>query len=253
MLHQYGRALLEHVVRVAGALGGPPETENTTTGDINDGGEEADTSSKSLGKRKAEDDKEDDDDDAAADDDLGLAFVVLDLARVIYERILGETGSSSAKKTPSKPELHMITGEVLDETALRIELADVHNDLGDVGLENGMLYLTENFEQASSDYGEALAILEPLLPPFARRLADAQLRLGLALEFHPDLAHRGDAEGHVRLARTVLETRADHLRKIQSGDVSDTPEEFASYSKEKVADELKDVNELIGDLEIKVR
>ena len=261
VLHQYGRALLEHVVRVAGALGGATEDEEPhIDGNVGvNADESADISSKSLGKRKAnEEEKEEEEeegDDPASDDDLGLAFVVLDLSRVIYERILGEngeSGSSSAEKAPSKPELHTITGEVLDERALRIELADVHNDLGDVGLENGALLLTENFEQASSDYGEALSILEPLLPPYARRLADAQLRLGLALEFHPDAAQRGNAESHVQQARAVLETRVDHLHKIEAGDTSDVPDELAKLSKDKVADELKDVIELIGDLNIKL-
>ena len=264
VLHQYGRSLLEHIVRVSGALGGPPETEVPQEGAKTVAStDEKGASSKSLGKRKATEEQEerdekgneeegdeeegDEEEEAAGmEDDLGLAFIVLDLARVIYERILSGEGESSTKDAARKAELVTITGEVLDQTALSIELADVHNDLGDVGLEN------ENFEQASTDYEEALSILEPLLPPFSRRLADAQLRLGLALEFHPVLECRGDAEKHVRLARTVLSTRADTLRKIQDGSADEVPDELAKFSREKVADELKDVEELIGDLDIKL-
>ncbi|WFD33606.1 hypothetical protein MCUN1_000419 [Malassezia cuniculi] len=258
VLHQYGRALLEHVIRVAGALGGSSEIkgskQESRIEDI-----DADTSSKSLGKRKAKDEEQDEeqDDGQGSDgeeeqeeeedgDDLGLAFIVLDLSRVIYERILGANGSSSSAGEAHKPELRTLTDELLDERALRIELADVHNDLGDVGLEN------ENFEQASSDYGEALKILQDILPSHSRRLADAQLRLGLALEFHPEVERRADAEKHVRLARTVLNTRADILRKLSEGTTEDVPEELAKLSKEKVADELKDVDELIGELNVKL-
>lgn len=259
VLHQYGRSLLEHIVRVSGALAGPPESEapQEAAKPVANADEES-ASSKSLGKRKATEEQEERDDEeeeeegdeeeeaAGMEDDLGLAFIVLDLARVIYERILSGEGESSTKDATRKAELVTITGEVLDQNALSIELADVHNDLGDVGLEN------ENFEQASTDYEEALSILEPLLPPFSRRLADAQLRLGLALEFHPVLERRGDAEKHVRLARTVLTTRADTLRKIQDGSADEVPDELAKLSKEKVTDELKDVEELIGDLDTKL-
>ena len=73
---------------------------------------------------------------------MGLAFEILDLARLIYERILnGSTTQETTTKgkEAAKIELSLITGEMWNETTLRAELADVRNDLGDIGLETGKI------------------------------------------------------------------------------------------------------------------
>lgn len=69
----------------------------------------------------------------------------------------------------------------------------------------------ENFQQASTDYKTALEMLTPLLQAHSRRLADAYLRLGLALEFHPDAALQATAEKYVRGASTTLQKRLESL------------------------------------------
>lgn len=131
-------------------------------------------------------------------DDLGDAFAVLELARIQYEKLTETNGT-----------LTTLEGEEWDTLKVKSQLAEVLNDLADVGLE------TENFQQASSDYQSALELLQPLLLPYSRRLADANLRLGLALEFHPDPAMQASAERYVTAACIVLRKRLDSLHKRQ--------------------------------------
>lgn len=155
MLHQYGRSLLEHVIEVSGALGDggtveAPSYEDTSATENNgldpaQDLEQTEHSSKSSGKRKAKDSQSQvkGEDEEDGDNDLAVAFTVLDLSRVIYERILGlsESQPASSKdaknKMVEKAELKLPNGEVFDEIALTAELGEVYNDLGDVGLESG--------------------------------------------------------------------------------------------------------------------
>lgn len=175
MLHQYGRSLLENAVAMSGALGGGmPEATNITgqepiapsksdarfafggdgPDEINDAREFSQaTQDKNSVKRKADEEgdrendvlpegAEDEDRPEGSEDDMGLAFEILDLARLIYERILnGSTTQETTTKgkEAAKIELSLITGEMWNETTLRAELADVRNDLGDIGLETGKI------------------------------------------------------------------------------------------------------------------
>lgn len=54
-------------------------------------------------------------------------------------------------------------------------------------------------------------MLGPLLQPHSRRLADAYLRLGLALEFHPEASRRSEAEKYVQGAKNTLVKRVEAL------------------------------------------
>jgi len=161
ILHQYGKALLENAIASSNVLGGngideekeedeyePVAAPKDSTrfsfgGDVEEDDAEP-TSEKSL-KRKVpealnpplnEEDKGNED-----DDDMGVAFTVLDFARVLYERILEGSGSdtigSSKGKDAAVAELKLITGEKWDKDAIVMDLAEVRNDLGDVGLETG--------------------------------------------------------------------------------------------------------------------
>lgn len=67
---------------------------------------------------------------------------MLDLSRVIFERILDgshtqESHRESKGKGKFKPELHLVTGETWSKREIESELAEVRNDLGDIGLETG--------------------------------------------------------------------------------------------------------------------
>ena len=153
--------MLEHVISVSGALGGggtigsTEDAEPTTAPEMISGARPEDEmrgddnglreQNASARNRKVADEgnfdsnKEEEEDD---DDDLGIAFTVLDLSRVIFERILDgshtqESHQESKGKGKFKPELHLVTGETWSKREIESELAEVRNDLGDIGLETG--------------------------------------------------------------------------------------------------------------------
>ncbi len=231
ILHRYGKAVLNSAVANSAALGGsggesapkapkapkaggskksadgkaaaPLDPRFSFAGDAESGDEDEEEEDEGKGAAAGEDED---------DDDFGLAFSVLDLARVIYEKLLSADNSK----------LTTYEGDVLTTLQIKAQLAETYNDLGDVGLE------TENFSQASSDYEQSLRILRPLLRPYSRRLADAQLRLGLALEFHPDNDERPKALMHVTSASNTLQRRLIALdereKALQSGEAAPAEE-----------------------------
>lgn len=161
MLHNYGRALLEHIISVSGALNCGDTRENINSDEtalkanksaligFNDGpleDEDEEETKTSTGKRKANEESEEKaatQEEEEEEDDMGVAFTVLDLSRVILEHLLD--GSSIQDDTVSKgkgaftPTLHLVTGERWGKKEIEAELAEVRNDLGDIGLETGML------------------------------------------------------------------------------------------------------------------
>ncbi|WFD41832.1 hypothetical protein MPSI1_000468 [Malassezia psittaci] len=273
VLHQYGRALLEHVIEAGGALGngGAVDTQPTAEKAVDSSldaiasgkeVEQAEEQSKASGKRKALDESEtneegqEDQEEEEEDDDLAVAFAVLDLARVILERILTTSASQPAtsqdtsSRTNQSAELKTLAGEILDEKALIAELGEVYNDLGDVGLES------ENFEQASEDYASSLRLLSPLLKPYSRRLSDAHLRLGLALEFHPDTSRREAAVAQVEQASNILKRRLVQLeepKKSPSDEyIISEKDNIGAFDADQLQREIRDVKEVLKDVEAKL-
>lgn len=250
VLHLYGRSLLENFIINSAALGGgggsaalpapsaPAPAPVASGSSSKPSGSAAGSSSAVKNDPRfsfsgdAEDDDDEEDEAAAGaaggegddEDDLQVAFSVLDLARVIYQRILD---------SPS-PTLTTLGGQEWGATRIKAELAEVMNYLGDVGLE------AENFQQASSDYESSLDTLLPLLLPHSRRLADAHLRLGLALEFHPDVDQRKGAKSHVQAASDVLAAR---IAAIQSRIDSDSAASEVTEEEGKEKDDLAQLSD----------
>lgn len=71
---------------------------------------------------------EEEEEEGDKEDDMSVAFSVLDFARVLYEKSL---------EAADGPRLECLDGSVLGELEIKAELAEVLNDLGDVGLESG--------------------------------------------------------------------------------------------------------------------
>lgn len=116
----------------------------------------------------------------------------------------------------------------------------------------------ENFEQASVDYEASLNLLAPLIPPYARRLSDAHLRLGLALEFHPEQSRRKLAKDYINRAADVLQRRLDQISHINEHRDA-PPEKHVSdadaiwqLDEDQIRREEKDVQEMLQDLRVKV-
>lgn len=106
--------------------------------------------------------------------------------------------------------------------------------------------MPENFQQAVSDYTSALGIQTKLLPRSSRSLASTHYQLATSLEFLPDT--RADALSHVRSA---LDSFAA-LRSELKGETSSENESVKRMSAKDKENELKDVEALIGDLEVKI-
>ncbi|GAC94056.1 potential histone binding protein [Pseudozyma hubeiensis SY62] len=252
LLQLYGQSVLENFIINSGALGGGggsaplPAAAAPAAPAASGSSSKASGSSSSANAVKsdprfsftgdAEDDGDDDEEEGAPgagaaegddEDDLQTAFSVLDLARVIYRRALD---SESQKLTT-------LEGQEWGKTRIQAELAEVMNLLGDVGLES------ENFTQASADYQSSLDTLRPLLNPHSRRLADAHLRLGLALEFHPEVEQRRGAKAHVQAASDVLAARIAAIQARIDSATTSTTSSSADTGTEKEKDDLADLHD----------
>ncbi|KAF9363294.1 hypothetical protein BGX34_004429, partial [Mortierella sp. NVP85] len=152
-------------------------------------------------------------------DDFAVAWDVLDLARVLYHR--QET-----------------------EEAL-LKLGDVHIALGDVSLES------ENFDQAATDFREAIKIKEARLEPDDRQLAEAHYKLALALEYSPTESE--SAPDHIHKATSVLKARIEKLNGILSSGKGKGKATDMNDSETKMSKELIELHELIGEMDQKVQ
>jgi HAT1-interacting factor 1 len=175
------------------------------------------------------------------EDDFNAAWEVLDLARAIYGQHKNEH----------------------DEIALK--LADTLIALGDVSLE------TEKFDQAVDDYTTGLQLKKSLLPVSSRQIAEAHYKLSIVLDMTP--GKLAEAISHVEEAVESVKFRLAELRNFQSGQVPPEPQAApdpkgkgkgkagASLVKDKRAQdmskseleaEIKDLDGLREDLELKV-
>lgn len=87
-----------------------------------------------------------------------------------------------------------------------------------------------------------------MLPPSSRALASAHYQLASALELTP--AGRPAALDHVQAALDGFKARADEVRRAIAGEKA--AEDVVRMSEREREAELKDVGELIGDLEVKI-
>ncbi|KAI9223522.1 hypothetical protein BC828DRAFT_395955 [Blastocladiella britannica] len=216
-----------------------------------------------------EDDQDDDNDqnaageapeeDAAAaaedieDDDFEIAFEVLDVARVIYEKMLSgdlpldatdlpvatttTTTTTTTTVMTSDKGKGRPTGNTTDpdaaRTAVKRRYAEVVATLGDVSLES------ESFSQAVEDYQSALILQAELYLSSDRRLAETHYKLALALEY-TDPPALDVALDHLLAARRVLADRKSALAAAaESGDA-------------RARAERADIDELVPELDLKV-
>jgi HAT1-interacting factor 1 len=211
-----------------------------------------------------EDEDEDGEDGEEPEDDFNAAWEILDLARALFE-LQSES----------------------DELA-KLKLADTYVALGDVSLETGVSiafffffwhYLTvfaEKFDQAISDYEAGLALKTALLPTSSRQLAEVHYKLALVLDMSP--GRLKDAIAHVDNALASTKARLDELRvALANGPPAEVPapapapaaasdtkgkgkvaapvldkNTVASLSKAQVEAEIKEMEGLSGDLQLKV-
>ncbi|KAB8295141.1 hypothetical protein EYC80_007070 [Monilinia laxa] len=115
-----------------------------------------------------EEEEEGEEEEEEEDDPLNLAFDILDLTRVLFEkRLQADEGEGKGKET----------GDNAMTTHIKERLADTRDLLGEISLEN------ERFPAAVSDFRESLILKESLFPEEDEQIAEAHYKLSLALEF----------------------------------------------------------------------
>ncbi|KAK8056625.1 hypothetical protein PG993_001852 [Apiospora rasikravindrae] len=119
------------------------------------------------------------------EDDLAVAFEVLDLARVMFEKQL-EQGDADAAESKGKEKADDSTPS---SRHVQERLADTHDLLAEISLENEKFPLAVNDTRASLKYKSAL------YPEESEVIAEAHFKLSLALEFASITTDSQDEEG----------------------------------------------------------
>lgn len=156
-----------------------------------------------------------DDEIAAAqeeDDDFTIAWENLDVARLLFEKRLSSATSAQ------------------EQSQLTLKLARVYQDLGDLSLEDGnpnplneLYLLLENFEQAISDYQEALKAFATSEQDHLRDIAGIYFNLALCQEFCSRLPEASEMYSQAKL---LLERKRDSIssddeKATESGEVGE--------------------------------
>ena len=201
----------------------------------------------------AEAGKGDGEEDDAAESDLMLAWDILELARVLFERKLESLEEKEAKEKGAVAERSSEIHHV------RERLADVHDLLAELCLER------DDFDTAISSFRPSLLLKEEMYPFESSVIAEAHYKLSLALEFNhikteaglnetfehsePDkieITEREEATEHMESAILSVKMRVQKEEALLAS--GKTSQEKETVSKESI-DDLK---LMIADMEQRV-
>jgi len=210
--YYYGQTLLQKAIRQSDVFG-EKMGENVQIQENSEGI----APKKSMNRFSFQGDEEDNDENAEQDEDLfESAWQMLELCRIIYEK---DTTLEGQKK-----------------------LGDVIKTLGDVHLEDG------NYLEAAKYYEDGLVILEKVLEPENRTLAEAHYKLALALECNDE----GEkAVTHIKKAIIVLKKKLEALEKINGGD-NGKGKQAADTETINAQEEIESIKELLVDMKKKL-
>ncbi|XP_077549115.1 nuclear autoantigenic sperm protein isoform X2 [Haemaphysalis longicornis] len=163
---------------------------------------------------------------------LQLAWEVLELAKIIFQKQAEEGGENSRE--------------------CRLKVADVLLKLGEISLES------DNCEQAVEDLGQCLAIQRELLEPDSRQVAETHYQRGLAFSFGGQYP---EAVDDFRAAVRVLELRVENLsrfieegsKKERQGSLDEDPVWLAEREVEELKGLLPEVRARVEDTEDTLR
>lgn len=212
-----------------------------------------------FGGDAAEDEEDEDDEEGEGEgnnaeepDDFETAWEILDTARAI----LVKSEETEADETTKKNR--------------KLQLARIHSSMAEIATESGRP------AEGVKEYETALSIQSSLLPAWDRLVAQTHLFIALALELVPSIeadqteparqetAEKsfGQAVEHVQAAQGILTLRKKHLLGYTDeasdakgkGKATDDSADLKPQKElsEKEKDELKDIDELFGDLNEKV-
>ncbi|KAK3685859.1 hypothetical protein B0T22DRAFT_232805 [Podospora appendiculata] len=191
--------------------------------------EEPSAENKPMFKFEGDENFEDSDEEAGAEegegegdkdeeeDDLAVAFEILDLARVLFnkklEAVLAEPEVEEGK---GKEEAEATAAEGDSPTVRHIKerLADTHDLLAEISLEN------ERYPNAITDSRASLAFKKQLYSQDSEIIAEAHFKLSLALEFASMTKPSDDdnAEGESKESDSANNTHIDQSLRDEAAD-----------------------------------
>lgn len=183
------------------------------------------------------------------EDDFANAFEVLDLARILYTKLLSAAEEDEGKGKGKSTDLPS------DVRHIRERLADTHDLQAEISLE------AERFTDAVSDLKTALDLKQSLFPIEDPSVAECHYKLSLALEFASANLQQDSGQdtsdengGMKEEAISHMETSIESCKirmnqeqkKLDTGEISD--EDKVTAAKKRIAN----VKEIIGDMEQRV-
>ncbi|RYP64963.1 hypothetical protein DL771_008532 [Monosporascus sp. 5C6A] len=181
------------------------------------------------------------------EDDLAVAFEVLDLARVLFEKSLNAEQEAEGKGKEKANGADSPTTRHIKE-----RLADTHDLLAEISLEN------EKYSEAINDGRASLNYKLELYPKESEIIAEAHFKLSLALEFASitTTSEEAAAGGHKQLDQGLRDEAAAELEKaIESTQLKLQNQEVelatvhAPEDNEVTRQQIAEVKDLIADME----
>ncbi|KAK3995145.1 hypothetical protein QBC44DRAFT_34112 [Cladorrhinum sp. PSN332] len=158
-----------------------------------------------------EEEEEGEDEEEEEEDDLGTAFEILDLARVLLEKKLeGAQAEDEAQQGKGKEADSGEGGSSPSVRHIKERLADTHDLLAEISLEN------ERYPNAITDSRASLKYKQELYPFESEIIAEAHFKLSLALEFASVTKSSEDdpsKEGNSEVDQSLRDEAAAELAK----------------------------------------
>ncbi|KAI1183140.1 hypothetical protein F5B17DRAFT_443684 [Nemania serpens] len=200
------------------------------------------------------DDEEQADDDEGQDaeedeEDLAVAFEILELSRVLFEKQLEELIATEG------PDKDIAEGENKLVRHTKERLAEIHELLAEIYLED------EKFPEAVGDCRAALKYNKELYPQESEFVAEAHYKLSLALEFASMTTRNDDGDDSAEASRQTVDESmraeaAEELAKaIESSNLKLQNKEVelatshAPEDNDETRRQITDIKEVIADME----
>ncbi|TGO12277.1 hypothetical protein BTUL_0091g00220 [Botrytis tulipae] len=183
------------------------------------------------------------------DDPLNIAFDILDLTRVLFEkRLQADEGEGKGKETGDNPMT----------THIKERLADTRDLLGEISLEN------ERFPAAVADFKESLALKQSLFPEEDEQIAEAHYKLSLALEFASiTQTETDDKKPNAGADNVDEEMRAEAVKELELAIKStklklhnqevELAESAVSEDNDVTRHRIADVKSIVADMELRLK
>ncbi|TGJ81485.1 hypothetical protein E0Z10_g7274 [Xylaria hypoxylon] len=180
------------------------------------------------------------------DDDLAVAFEILELSRVLFEKQLEEA------TTTEGPDKDVAADENKLVRHFKERLSDIHDLLAEISLEN------EKFPDAIKDCRATLKYKEELYTEDSEIIAEAHFKLSLALEFASmTMSSEDGAEDGPKTVDEAMRTEAaEELEKaiestklkLQNKEV-ELATSHAPEDNDETRKQITDVKEIVADME----